>query len=85
MRKTIFHLHAAASCNNGDARLVNGSSPLEGRVEVCVNQGNFTQWGSVCTPLDIITAAVVCRQLHLADNSKHLSAQFLYVVLYDWY
>ena len=47
-------------CRTGDIRLIGGSSPNEGRVEVC--QANV--WGTVCddfwgTP----DATVVCRQL----------------------
>ena len=51
-----------ADCNDGDVRLVGGSTQYEGRVEVCINQ----VWGTVCsysyywrTP----NSNVVCRQL----------------------
>ena len=33
-----------APCSNGDVRLVGGSIPNEGRVEICIEN----QWGSVC-------------------------------------
>jgi len=49
-----------AVCANNDIRLVGGTAPTNGRVEVCLNQN----WGTVCddfwgTP----DATVVCRQL----------------------
>ena len=51
---------STAVCANNDIRLVGGTAPTNGRVEVCLNQN----WGTVCddfwgTP----DATVVCRQL----------------------
>lgn len=47
-------------CDSGDIRLVGGSSPNEGRVEVCLNNN----WGTVCDDFwNTPDATVVCRQL----------------------
>ncbi len=44
----------------GEIRLINGSSPLEGRVDLCMNG----VWGSVCDDgWDHLDAQVVCRQV----------------------
>ena len=62
----IFYLvltctaYFSAVCTENDIRLVGGTAPTEGRVELCRNQS----WGTVCddfwgTP----DATVVCRQL----------------------
>ena len=50
------------SCNDFAIRLVNGSTidPLEGRVEVCINNA----WGTICdTGFSTDDAEVICRQL----------------------
>ena len=53
-----------ANCTNGAVRLIDGSGPHEGRVEVCVNEA----WGTVCSSSwDNADAKVVCTRLgHLS-------------------
>ena len=50
----------AGNCSDGALRLMGGDNPLEGRVEICINNA----WGTVCDdafgPDD---AQVVCTQL----------------------
>lgn len=54
-------------CVTGDVRLVGGSNPLEGRLEVCF----FNQWGTVCSSSWGRTeSGVVCNQLGYARAGK---------------
>ena len=49
-----------SNCTDGEVRLVDGNSPHEGRVEVCVNEA----WGVICSNgWDISDGNVVCNQL----------------------
>ena len=48
------------TCENGELRLVDGGTLLEGRVEMCYND----RWGTVCDKFwDNLDASVVCKQI----------------------
>lgn len=68
----IFFIYLeSASCNEGEIRLVNGSSDQSGRLEVCTDQ----TWGCVCsTGFDVTDAYVVCRELGLGISGINVLA-----------
>ena len=54
-----------SNCSSGDIRLVNGTTELEGRLEVCINN----VWGTVCSQgFTADDAEVVCNQLEIPFN-----------------
>ena len=60
IRTWLLYICSAAACLDGDIRLMDGPSEVEGRVEVCF--GN--QWFSICdSGFDNRDASVACRQL----------------------
>ena len=65
-----FENHCAVAvpeCNDTDVRLVHGTSPREGVVEICFGG----RWGSVCNRAwDKADAAVVCGQLGFSREGE---------------
>ena len=55
-------------CDNGEVRLVGGTSSLNGRVEICYNEA----WGTICdNQFDTMDSAVICRQLGFSRYGKY--------------
>lgn len=63
----INFIPGCSAAEQGNLRLVNGSSPLEGRVEIC----NSGQWGTVCDDSwGTRDADIACRQLGFSGTGK---------------
>ena len=63
-----------ANCSDGEVQLVGGSTPNEGRVEICINQA----WGTICgdSYWDSDDANVVCGQLGYLQRGDYYCANY---------
>ena len=56
-----------SNCTDFDVRLVDGDSPNEGKVQICVNG----VWGLLCSrSVDSNDARVICSQVGYTTESK---------------
>ena len=66
-----------SDCMNNDVRLIGGSTPLEGTVEVCRKK----VWGGVCDhSWDYNDANVVCSQLGFQSSGNNVT--FVVYIIY---
>lgn len=76
----ITNSYCFPACVNGDTRLVNGSAPSNGRLEVCWNG----QWGTVCDDqFNNLAAQVVCNQLNYSTSGLLLLINYYEIPTYD--
>ena len=63
----FIYLSQSVTCVHGEIRLMDGSSNMEGRVEVCLSG----VWGTVCSNgWTAVDANVACRQLGYSGSGK---------------
>lgn len=68
-----------SSCDDGAVRLLNGSTSLEGRLEICINNA----WGTVCQDqFSSDEASIVCSKLGL-DNGMFRTLCFAVIKCYQ--
>lgn len=68
-RMIDFFSTAPSNCRDGDIRLINGQSNLDGTVQICYSK----QWGAVCGDYpwtsDTSAANTVCKQLGYSGSN----------------
>ena len=70
-------------CQDGDIRLVGGSTEYEGRVEVCINR----VWGTICgTYWPRRNSNIVCKQLgHMELGIDMINSYNIIILCYRIY
>ena len=69
-----------SDCTTGDLRLVGGSHPLEGTVEICINNA----WGTICdNEFSSQDAEVICRQIGELPDRKHRFFHDMYLTMHN--
>ena len=60
VRVKLIRINFVIVCIDGDLRLVNGTSEMEGRIEICLDEA----WGTICDNLWTTNDGnVACQQL----------------------
>ena len=71
VRKCIEFIYFSVLCQNGDIRLVNGTTTFDGRVEICWNE----TWGTICDGFwSGFDAQVACRQLGYSTTGMYIKS-----------
>ena len=61
-----INVYIALRCQDGEVKLVGGSTLNEGQVEVCINE----TWSAICNNHSDLLDATLCRQLGYSNYGK---------------
>ena len=81
MYSCYIDINVHTGCVGDGIRLVGGTRPHEGRVEICKSN----VWGTVCDDFwDNLDASVACRQLGFSGFSMQNFITFIRVISHPW-
>ena len=79
IQQTLVNRNHSLECNDGELRLVDGTAPHHGRLEIC--QANV--WGTICNHgWDINDAMVACHQLGINTTGIYCFSMHLFLVIW---